>query len=346
EFCSSTERDGLIENAGVGHGRVEGGPRHGRIRSTLYLNACWAEALRCAGAIAEATGDSALAARCARESDRVRALLAERFFDAQEGRLGSAIRADGSLDPAPTVEPAVAALFGLLDPERAGAFLDEVASPRFTTPWGVRFLPNDHPAYDPRGPYNGSVWPLCTGWVSLAEYRNHRPEAGFAHLRSNLGLLRKEALGCLPEALDGDTGALVGDGPHQAASHALTVCALLEGMLGLAADAPADRLVVAPHLPEDWRGLALKGLSLGDQEVDLRFHREGAGMRVTLEHRGPRPLEVLLSPAFPGGIEVARASVDGARAGVSVERNDRDQHAALRLALEAKAEVRIEVAGG
>ncbi|MCI0588188.1 MAG: hypothetical protein L0323_15265 [Planctomycetes bacterium] len=345
EFCSSTERDGLIENAGVGHGWVEGGPLQGRIRSTLYLNACWAEALRCAGAIAEATGESALAARCARESGRVRALLAERFFDPRAGRLATAIRVDGSLDPTPTIEPAIAALFGLLDPDRAGAFLDEVGGSRTTTPWGVRFLPNDHPDYDPRGDLHGSVWPLFTGWVSLAGYRHHRPEAAFAHLRSNLGLLRKGALGCLPEALDGDTGDLPGVCPHQAASHALTVSALLEGMLGLVPDASADRLVVAPHLPVEWRGLALKGLSLGEHEVDLLFRREGGGLRVSLGHRGPRPLEVLLAPAFPGGVEVIGAGVDGRRAGLSLERNDRDQHAAIRLPLEGKAEVRIDVAG-
>jgi mannosylglycerate hydrolase MGH1-like protein len=346
EFCSSTERDGLIENAGVGHGWVEGGPLHGRIRATLYLNACWAEALRCAGAIAEATGESALAARCARESGRVRALLAERFLDPREGRLASAIRADGSLDPTPTIEAAVAALFGLLDPDRAGAFLDGVAGSRYTTPSGVRFLPNDHPAYDPRGAHEGSVWPLFTGWVSLAEYRHHRAEAALAHLRSNLGLLRRGALGCLPEALDGDTGELAGGCPHQAASHALTVSALLEGMLGLGADAPADRLVVAPHFPAEWRSLALKGLAVGDHGVDLLLLREGGGLHVSLDHRGPRPIEVLLAPAFPGGVEVLGASVDGRRAGLSVERNDLDQHTALRLPVEGKAEVRIEVAGG
>ncbi|MGH7150280.1 MAG: amylo-alpha-1,6-glucosidase, partial [Planctomycetota bacterium] len=277
EFSASTSRDGLIQNAGVGHGWVEGGPLYGKVRATFYLNACWAEALRCAAAIAAATGEPAVAARCSRESDRVRALLAERFFDARTGRFAFAIRADGSPDFAPTVEPAVAALFGLLDPERAGAFLEEVSGPRYTTPWGVRFLPNDHPHYDPRGPHNGSVWPLFTGWVSLAEYRHHRPEAGFSRLRSNLGLLRKGALGCIPEALDGDTGELAGVCPHRAGSHALTVSSLLEGMLGLATDAPADRLVVAPHLPGEWRSLALKGLSLGDHEVDLLFLREGGG---------------------------------------------------------------------
>ncbi|HET6202043.1 MAG TPA: amylo-alpha-1,6-glucosidase [Planctomycetota bacterium] len=346
-FAFSTDRDGdgLIENAGVGHGWVEGGPLYGNVHATFYLNACWAEALRCAGRIAEATGEGDLAARCARESDRVRALLVERFYDPRERRFAFAIRRDGTADLTPTIEPAVGALFGLLEPERLERFLEEVASPRSTTPWGVRFLPSDHAAYDPRGYHHGSVWPLFTGWVALAEFRHHRADAALAHLRSSLGLLRRDALGCLPEVLDGDSGEFAGVCPHQAWSHALTISGTVEGMLGVEPDAPADRLSLAPHLPREWNGLAVKRLSFGDHEVDLLLAREGAGLRVALEHRGPRPLEVLLSPAFGGGVEIGMASVGGRRTGVSVERNGRDQHAAVRLSVEERTEVRIEAAG-
>ena len=46
DFCYSTDtdKDHLIENTNVGHGWVEGGELYGS-HATLYLNACWAEAL-------------------------------------------------------------------------------------------------------------------------------------------------------------------------------------------------------------------------------------------------------------------------------------------------------------
>ncbi len=36
--------------------------------------------------------------------------------------------------------------------------------------------------------HHGSVWPLYTGWTSLAEYRTNRPLAAYANLRQNMQL--------------------------------------------------------------------------------------------------------------------------------------------------------------
>ncbi|HLG73653.1 MAG TPA: GH116 family glycosyl hydrolase, partial [Chloroflexota bacterium] len=157
-FCLTTDRDGdrLIENTGVGHGWSEGGRIYGA-HATFYLNACWAAALDAMAKLAGLMEDQPLAARCRAAAEDVKRQLNGRFYRPADGWFAYGIAGDGSLMEARTMEPAVAALFGLLDPPLTGRFFDELASERFTAPWGVRYIARDDPAYHPRGYHYGSV---------------------------------------------------------------------------------------------------------------------------------------------------------------------------------------------
>lgn len=89
---------------------------------------------------------------------------------------------------------------------------------------------------------------------------------------------------------------------------------IIEGILGIEADAPRDRLVLRPRLPESWNALELSGLRIGDAEITLSYRREGDRHSFTLDQEsGAVPVRVIFEPAIPGG-ELLRAVVDGEEA--------------------------------
>ena len=63
--------------------------------------------------------------------------------------------------------------FGLLDEDKAGQTLDQLADADQQTDWGMRIISSQNPLYNPDGYHYGSVWPLFTGWAAVGEYRYH-----------------------------------------------------------------------------------------------------------------------------------------------------------------------------
>ena len=53
------------------------------------------------------------------------------------------------------------------------------------TDWGHRILSERSHLYDPLSYHYGSVWPLFTGWASVAAYRYGRPHVGYQALMAN-----------------------------------------------------------------------------------------------------------------------------------------------------------------
>src|SRR5229473_1803519 len=80
-FCLTTDRDrdGLIENAGVGHGWLEMGPLAGA-KTSLYLASVWLAALESLAPVAQALGKESLAAELTERATRARAAVATRFL--------------------------------------------------------------------------------------------------------------------------------------------------------------------------------------------------------------------------------------------------------------------------
>jgi len=327
EFCLSTDTDGdgLIENTGVGHGWIEGGPFRGA-HVSLYLAGLWAEALSAAAALCPLWGGSERAAALRAHAARVRAALNRDFWNEAGRGFFHGKRADGTFQDARTVLPAVPFLFGLLDAERCAGFLRWLASSEVTTDWGVRLVERSHPDYDPRVYHGGSVWPLFTGWAALAEYRAGRAAQGFAHVMASARLCRLANLGRFPEVLDGERCAPAGVCSDQAWSASLLLQAVAEGMLGIDGDARAARLVLAPALPGSWERAAFRGVRLGRDLLDLECARAGRRHEFRLVRReGRRPLEVRLRPWFPsgsrgGGEAVLRLGTGAAEATFLVDR--------------------------
>jgi hypothetical protein len=77
----------------------------------------------------------------------------------------------GESSRAPTLD----GLFGALstpDPVKANRALAQCADPdRFAAPYGLSYLPHDHPQYDPRSYWRGPAWPQLNYMMSLAARR-------------------------------------------------------------------------------------------------------------------------------------------------------------------------------
>jgi glycogen debranching enzyme len=299
-FCLATDADGdgLIENARVGHGWTEGGPLGGA-QVTLYLAALWRAALEGVARAADVLGEDRAAADCWARAARAGDALETVFRDARRGVYALDRRRDGARTWTQSALHAVPLLLGAVAPLRMERWLDEVAGESFSAPWGVRLVAAGDRHYDPQSYHGGSVWPLFTGWVALAEYRAGRPDAGFRHLAANARLPFERQLGAFDEVLHGATGVAAGVCGDQAWSAAALVAPVVEGMLGAEPDAPSGRLGIAPALPEGWDWMELRGLRCGETALDVRVRRRGPRLAVRVRRTGGPPLWLTVAPWLP-----------------------------------------------
>ncbi len=320
-FCleTDTDGDGLIENHRVGHGWIEHGPLGGAF-VTLYLAACWVAALEAVEPVAEALGHAALATEIRRHADRARETVARRFRSDGEYALG--LYEDGTPQRHRTAMLAVPILLGLVPPDEVQGWFDAVAGEGFTAPWGVRMIPRDDPLFDPAGYHLGAVWPLYTGWASLAEWRGGRPKAALIHLRANAGLVRERAKGAFDEVMHGTEHRAAGVCPDQAWSAAMVLSPTIEGLWGVVPDALEGAVRLAPHFPEEWDAMALKRLRVGRTTLDISVRRRpGRVVANLVRSAGPR-VHVTLSLAgigAPSAIELDELAIAGERVAFDAE---------------------------
>ena len=126
-------------------------------------------------------------------------------LSASGGRGASNALANGARVDEDTVLPAVPMWWRTLDPARADAELDRLGSASMATDWGHRILSERSELYDPLSYHYGSVWPLFTGWASMAAYRYGRPHVGYQALMANALLTESGTLGYVTELLSGDS---------------------------------------------------------------------------------------------------------------------------------------------
>jgi hypothetical protein len=193
------------------------------------------------------------------------------------------------------------------------------ASAEFSTDWGTRDLSPQTAFYDPISYHQGSVWPLFTGWTSLAEYRAGRPLSAFAHLMQNADLTWSQDLGDVTELLSGEYFQPFGRStPHQLWSAAMVISPALRGLFGLEWDAARHTLSISPSLPAEWDHATIHNLPVGSARVDLAFTREGSALVVhaTGEGAGDVKLQSRASGAKASGA-MLRIPIPAVEVGIS-----------------------------
>jgi glycogen debranching enzyme len=369
--ASDTDDNGLVENTRFGHGWVEGGalyPPH----EELYQQGVWMQACRGLAELAEVLGDTSLAQEARQRDARTRAAVEATYWLAPAGFYAFAtLRAPDkprTAEPGPererrqrrmavldraaladedTVLPAVPLWFTQLDEARAQTQIDHLGAGTLATDWGQRLLAASSELYDPLSYHNGSVWPLFTGWASLAAYRYGRPHVGWQALMANALLTEPGALGYVTELLSGDFNAPFGrSSHHQVWSEAMVVTPLVRGLLGLEVTQAGRRLEIAPRLPADWPGAAARGLRVGAATVDVVLRRTPGRFAIDITSHGARLHEVALAPALPLDARVRRVTHAGKSLAFETRRAGDRQLVEARLHQSGDARVLIEFEEG
>jgi len=371
EFSRATDRDGngLIDNTNVGHGWVEGGalyPAH----EEIYLQGLWIEAQRAIAALAYERGDLSLAAQAQAGAERTRAAVESTFWLEKSGHYAFATRMPTATpsvaEPGPerarrqaaldllapahrvdedTVLPAVPLWWRTLDPARAEIEIDRLGSGALMTDWGARLLSRTSALYDPLSYHYGSVWPLFTGWVSMAAYRYGRPHVGYQALMANALRTEADALGSITELISGEFDTPFGrSAHHQIWSQAMVASPLVHGLLGIEVSRGGSALTIAPQLPADWRSVRIRRVVAGGARFNLDIERTDERYSIGLNREGESSsVALVFAPALPLDANVKRVMVGGRQHPFTIEREGNIQR--VRVAIDQPAlPIRLDIA--
>ncbi len=343
---STYDAQGLPQNAGVGHGWVEGGPLL-PVETELYQCGLGAEALRALSHLARLTGKEDLSKQLAQQFDRQRTLINQTFWSPDDNIFAFALDPNGKRVNIPSVLATVPMWFGILDENKSEQMIDQLADYDHQTDWGMRILSSNNPKYNPNGYHFGAVWPLFTGWASVGEYRYHRALPAYANLRSNALLAFGGSLGHVTEVLSGNYyEPTVGGTPDQIWSAAMVVSPLLRGLLGLEVDSTSNQVVFAPHVPADWSSFRVKNLRVGSVALELDFERTAGLITLAVVRKGPGDCTLDFELALSLRAKLVDATINGRKVSAEMVANAEDQHVAVKFPIqEGPNTLRIRVRG-
>lgn len=253
--------------------------------------------------LAQVLGEKELAGRMISAAAALREKFNRDFWLPEQGFFALALDGDKRPVEAITSNPGHCLLFGLVEDELVRPMIKKLLSSSLFSGWGIRTMSSQEVAYNPLSYHNGSVWPHDNALIGLGMQRYGFPAAV---QRVALGLLEASCAfphHRLPELFCGYSrteSRTPVEYPVACAPQAWAAGApflLLQALLGLHPDAPAQRLIVSPALPP-WLGyVRLQGLRIGSARVDLYFARRGRRTAVELLKVEGGPLRLEVHPA-------------------------------------------------
>ena len=332
QFLRSTyDTNGMAQNAGIGHGWVEGGPLL-PVKSEYYQAGLAVEALRALSNLARLAGKDDVSKQLAAEFDKGRKTLESEFWAPEANNYAFALDQKNQRINELSVLTTVPMWFGLADPNNANETITKLAADDHQTDWGMRIISNHSKIYDGSGYHYGAVWPLFTGWASVGEYRYHRAFPAYANLRANALLGVDGALGHFTEVLSGDyCQSFATSSPHQIWSAAMVISPILRGMFGLQIDSEKHQVRLAPHFPADWTSVAMSNVRMGGTVLDLHYRKTADSIAMDVARKGTGDCWIEFSPAVSLRTDVVSAELNGRPIAFKVEPNANDQHVKVRF---------------
>lgn len=264
----------------------------------IYLAALDEQASLAFASLASATGHTDEAADAQKRAERIRRKIESQYYMPAQDFYSFSWNGNAGTDNTPTIFPAVAWWDGDYSLDQGSKMFSRWASAEFSTDWGTRSVSDRSGNYDPISYHQGSVWPLFTGWVSVAEYRTGRTLSGYAHLMQNADMTWAQDPGNVTELLSGEFYQPLGRSTaHQLWSSAMVISPVVRGLFGLEWNVPQNTLTVTPHLPADWQSAAIHNLPFGNAHLDLQFTRSST--ELTVEAFNP-PTGITLASKIAG----------------------------------------------
>jgi glycogen debranching enzyme len=282
-----SDGDGVYDNS-QGTGWVEAWPPK-MPHQEIYLAALDQASSQAIADMAKLMQDQALATSADAQAKHIAEVVAS--YRQSNGAYAFSRNPDGSFDQTSTIFPAVALWTEKESLPKPDAMLSLWASNHFATDWGVRSVNDTAPIFDPISYHQGSVWPLFTGWASLAQYRAGRALAGYAALMRNVNLTWIQDPGFVTEVLSGKFFQPLGrSSSHQLWSSAMVLSPAIRGLFGIDVDAVHRTLHLQPHLPASWDFAELRNVRVGDDLYGITLKREQNHLLATVRSEQPTVL--------------------------------------------------------
>lgn len=347
DFLYSTDTDGdrLIENKDVGHGWIEGGKLWG-VNTTFYLTGTWAQALKEAAYMADYAGDLDSKIKYAEDYKTIREIINTDFWNDSTKFYNFGKFEDGSYNQEKTILPAVPMYFNLLDDDKARFMLREWAGDGFSTDWGTRIMSINSLLFAPKGYHEGSVWPLFTGWTSLAEYEYGNSEQGFMRITNNLYIKNHWDLGYVEEVVNGVKYESSGVCPHQCWSETNALHPGITGMVGWKPNAPEFSVDLKPRFPIHWDKVTVNKLRVGNSVIQLGKQQTKEETFYTIKLIEGDGVTVNFTPEVPKGMIILNTKLNGKNINVSSERKRKILAAPITFTLKNKVEIAFNHHGG
>jgi glycogen debranching enzyme len=287
EFDRAHNSDGVYDNS-QGTGWVEAWPPK-LPHQEIYLAALDQASSQAIADMAKLTQDQTLATSAATQSRHIAEVVAS--YKQNDETYAFSRNPDGSFDQTSTIFPAVALWTQKKSLPAPDTMLSLWASHHFATDWGLRSVNDTAAVFDPISYHQGSVWPLFTGWASLAQYRTDRPLAGYAALMRNVGLTWAQDPGFVTEVLSGQFFQPLGrSSSHQLWSSAMVLSPAIRGLFGIDVDAVHRTLRLQPRLPASWDFAELHNVRVGDDFFDITLKRDRNHLQATVRSKQPAVL--------------------------------------------------------
>jgi glycogen debranching enzyme len=284
EFDRGHDTNGVYDNS-QGTGWVEAWPPK-LPHQEIYLAALDHASTQAIADMASLMQDHDIAASAVVQSKHIAEVVAS--YKQSDGSYAFSRNPDGSFDPTSTVFPAVALWSKKESLPEPDTMLSQWSSHHFATDWGVRSVNDTASVFDPISYHQGSVWPLFTGWASLAQYHGGRPLAGYAALMRNADLTWAQDPGFVTEVLSGRFFQPLGrSSSHQLWSSAMVLSPAVRGLFGIEADALHRILHLQPRLPATWDFAELRNVRVGDDLYDITLKRDRDHLVATVHSAQP-----------------------------------------------------------
>jgi glycogen debranching enzyme len=251
--------------------------------------------------LARRLGDGALADRLGADAGALRSHFDAAFWMEDLGFYAMALDADKRQVGSIGSNAGHCLWSGIVPAERVDPLVTRLLDPSLDCGWGIRTYASGQTGFNPVGYHTGAVWPHDNSIIAAGMKRAGRHDAADRIASRMFEAAQHSPDFRLPELFCGfDRGVADVPVPYPVACSpqawaAATPLFLLQTMLGMRANA-ADGILELdrPHLPS-WLGkVTVDELQVGEQSVDLLFHRWRGSTTSAEVLRRSGPLELVI----------------------------------------------------
>lgn len=250
-----------------------------------------------------------------RDAQKVKKIIDTDFWNEEGQYFYNGKMIDGSFMDAETVLAGVPVYFNsVTDSTKAFKTAASYAGNMYSADWGVRIIPESSKKFHPRSYHGGMVWPLFTGWASLAEYKTGNYVSGYSHIMNNLLMYRHWNMGSVEETLDGSKFEPAGVCSQQGWSETMVLQPISEGMLGISPDALSNSISLSPRFPWHWNEVKVNNILFGNHNINFNMSKTPTTTLYEFKEVMEKGSAMDFSPSFPLGTLIKEVMINGEKA--------------------------------